>query len=71
MSSASLGGKTCCLSSKPLGGVALSAELQPGFDGIGMGGEKEGMDGVGRGWRKHIYVRIRGVAKSISKQTVG
>lgn len=55
MSSSSSGGKTWCLTSMPVGGVALSAELQPGLEGTGIWGKKEGV--VGRGWREHEYKR--------------
>lgn len=68
VTSPTLWGKPCCLSSTPLGGVALSAELQPGFEGLVIGGEKQGMVGVGRGWRKNIY--IRGAQKSTRKQAI-
>lgn len=57
--SSSLGEKSCCLSSKLFGGVALSSEVQPGLDEVGIGGEKEGIFGAMRGCRKHIYIYQR------------
>lgn len=51
-SPAVLSAKTCCVSSSQLGGVALRAELQPGLVGLGLEGEKGGMDGVRRDWRR-------------------
>lgn len=52
VSSASFGGKNCGLSSSELGGVALRAELQPGFVGLAGGGWNVGMVGVGSGWTR-------------------
>lgn len=41
-----------------VGGVALSAELQPRERGTGMGGEKRAVAGVGRGCRNNKFSDI-------------